>query len=372
MESDPPQTPERVQTDESLRLERKNTDALIASRREHVEDDADAVLARARSQAAELLESARDRADAALETAGTPAPVQRAVDLERLREDKSIADQHAAADATLERERLEQKRTLATLLPLERDKTDRYLLTERRRSDDALAHRDDFMGMVSHDVRNLLSGIVLTAEALVEASSSSSEEGKRAAAAAVRIQRYVARTSRLIGDLVDVVSVDAGKLRVSPEKGDVALLADEAVDAFGVLALAQGIALDRDTGGDGVDGLRPVLSARFDHDRMVQVLANLITNAVKFTPRGGRIRVRAYREADDVRLSVADNGVGIAADKLDQVFERFWQVGANDRRGLGLGLYIARCIMDAHHGRIWVESALGAGTTVHVILPATG
>jgi signal transduction histidine kinase len=103
---------------------------------------------------------------------------------------------------------------------------------------------------------------------------------------------------------------------------------------------------------------------------MLQVLANLITNAIKFTARGGAITVRGERAGDDFRLSVDDTGCGIPGNVLDAVFERFWQVGTNDRRGLGLGLYISKCIVEAHGGRIWADSRLGEGSVFHVTIPA--
>jgi signal transduction histidine kinase len=102
---------------------------------------------------------------------------------------------------------------------------------------------------------------------------------------------------------------------------------------------------------------------------MLQVLANLITNAIKFTAPGGTVTVRGQRMDDELRLSVVDNGPGIAGSMLEAVFERFWQVGKNDHRGLGLGLYISRCIVDAHGGRIWAESRPGGGSAFHFTIP---
>jgi signal transduction histidine kinase len=94
-----------------------------------------------------------------------------------------------------------------------------------------------------------------------------------------------------------------------------------------------------------------------------------VSNAVKFTPAGGRILVRGERAGSDLRLSVSDTGPGIPEQHLDAVFERFWQVTAGDGRGLGLGLYIARCIIDAHHGLIWAESPDTSGSTICLTLP---
>src|SRR4029077_12197518 len=112
-----------------------------------------------------------------------------------------------------------------------------------------------------------------------------------------------------------------------------------------------------------------LLLGKFDHDRMLQVLANLITNSIKFTPPGGRIWIRGERAGDELRLSVSDTGSGIPGNMLETIFERFWQIGKNDRRGLGLELYISRCIVDAHGGTIWAESRLGEGSSFRITLP---
>ena len=151
------------------------------------------------------------------------------VSAERAGEDEALKDERAAADESLRREREEQTRTLAALLPLEREKTDRSLLTERTRSDDAVAHRDDFMGMISHDLRDLLGGIANNAK-LLSIQASESDEGRRTVAGMARIERYVARMSRLIGDLVDVVGIEAGKLAIHPQRSDAAELITEAVE----------------------------------------------------------------------------------------------------------------------------------------------
>ena len=354
--------PERDQTDESLRTERNNSDHVMADARANVQESADAVVERAREQADAVLEAARDKADQKLDTAAPEAEERAAVARERAQEDQVLQDERVAADRRLQRERAELARTLARLLPFERETTDRYLLTERARSDDALAHRDDFMGMVSHDLRNLLSGIVMNAMLLSE-ESSDSDEGRRTVAGMKRIERYAARMKRLIGDLVDVVSIDAGKLAMQPLRGDAGALITEAVDVFAQAASGKGISL-------GSGPAAGALLADFDHERMLQVLANLVTNALKFTPRGGGVVIHVERVENVLRFSVSDTGAGIPLDMLEAVFERFCQVGKNDQRGLGLGLYISKCIIDAHGGKIWVESKLGEGSAFHFTIPA--
>ncbi len=355
--------PERDQTDESLRTERSNADDVMAERRTGLEENADELVERAREHADAVLDTARYKADEKLSGLRLGAREREVVIRERAHEDRILVAERAAADDALRREREEQARTLAALLPFEREKTDRFLLTERARSDDALAHRDDFLGMVSHDLRNLMSGIALNATLLSE-DASESDEGRRTVTGMRRIQSYVARMNRLIGDLVDVASIDAGKLAVLPDRGGAAALLAEAVDIFALAAKEKGIALESAPAA-------PPMMADFDHDRMLQVLANLIANALKFTPRGGTIVVRGEANDEELHFSVSDTGTGIPGAMLEAVFERFWQVGKNDRRGLGLGLYISKCLVDAHGGRIWAESEVGKGSTFHVTIPAS-
>jgi signal transduction histidine kinase len=344
-------TPGRQQTDESLRTERENVDKTLRARQSEAEREADLVVARARTAADTLLHAARNDADEGRSDASTVAT--------RAREDEAVSDEREAADAALVRERAASHLALAKLLPFEREKTDRFLLTERIRSDTEVSRRDDFLGIVSHDLRNLLSGIAMSATLLVERSSTS-DEGVQASAVATRIQRYTARMNRLIGDLLDVASLDAGMLSVTPSAGDLSALIDEAIEPFKGLAAAKNVSLEK-----GV-GARPQM-AQFDHDRMMQVLANLITNAIKFTAAGGKVVV-TNTSTDSNVIEVRDTGVGIPSDKLEAVFERFWQVGNQDRRGVGLGLYIAKSIMEAHGGRIWVDSKVGEGSTFSVSL----
>ena len=179
-----------------------------------------------------------------------------------------------------------------------------------------------------------------------------------------RIYRFGTRMNRLIGDLVDVASIDSGKLAMQTVQGDVASLVGEAVDALQVAVSAKGVSLE-------VQDVQEPCLADFDHDRMLQVLANLIANSIKFTPKGGSIRVQWERNVETLTFCVSDTGDGIPVAMLEAVFERFWQVGKNDRRGLGLGLYISRCIVEAHGGTIRAESSPGKGTRMFFTLPVS-
>ena len=350
--------PEREMTDASLREEREKADREITASRVAIEKDADAVIEHARDNADAVLDAAREKSDGTI-----PHVMQAAIANDREAEDKALHEERAAADRSVRREREARARLLLRLLPLEREATDQYLLTERARSDDALATRDDFLGMVSHDLRDLLNGILMSSQFLTQKLEKYGDSEQLLVETA-RIQRCGMRMNRLIGDLVDVASIDAGKLAMQAVQGDVASLVGEAVDALQVAASAKGVSLEAQ------DVQEPCL-ADFDHDRMLQVLANLIANSIKFTPKGGNIRVQWERKGETLAFCVGDTGDGIPVAMLEAVFERFWQVGKNDRRGLGLGLYISRCIVEAHGGNIRAESSPGKGTRMLFTLPVS-
>jgi signal transduction histidine kinase len=354
--------PERKQTDESLAGERTKADHALEEKIAAIEQQADGVVERAREEADEVLTAARAKADARLASPGSPAQTAAATAEERAREDQVLGDERAKADEVLRRERAASARVLARLLPLERDKTDQYLLTERARSDDALANRDDFLGMVSHDLRDLLNGIVVNA-AFIASNTSDDDKGRASLKASERVQRSAGRMARLIGDLVDIASIDAGKLAVAPTAADASALVLEAVETWAPPAASKGITLQATPRGP--------LPITVDHERIVQVLGNLITNAVKFSERGSTIVLDVEPVEGAARFSVKDSGVGIPNEKLKLIFERFWQAGGNDRRGLGLGLYISRCLVEAHGGTIWAESTPGAGSTFFFTVPAS-
>jgi len=356
------ESPERELTDVSLREEREEADREMTRNLVATEKRADAVVEHARENADAVLVAAREKADNTAE-ATAPHDIQTGIAEDREVEDSTLRDERAAADKTVRRERDAKARMLTRLLPLERDATDQYLLTERARSDDALATRDDFLAMVSHDLRDLLNGIVVSSQFLAQKLEKHSDR-EQFLLETTRIERYGARMNRLIGDLVDVASIDAGKLAMQTAQGDVASLVVEAIEALQITASTRGVSL-------AVRDVQEPCLAEFDHDRMLQVLANLISNSIKFTPKGGSIRVHCERVGESLEFCVADTGEGIPAAMLEAIFERFWQVGKNDRRGLGLGLYISRCIVEAHGGNIRAESSPGQGTRMHFTLPVS-
>lgn len=232
--------------------------------------------------------------------------------------------------------------------------------------EEALRSREDLMAIVSHDLRNPL-GVVLASSALLLKSPLPPDKQERARRQVEAIQRAGHRMNRLIRDLLDFASIQGGRLTISPKPYDVANLATEVLEVLEPLATQKSQRLER-----GLDSAEPGLSMLCDHDRMIQVFSNVVGNAIKFTADGGVISVRVARDGEMIRFSVADNGPGMSAEELANIFDRYWQAKRRNRDGIGLGLSIAKGIVDAHGGRIWAESEIGHGTTFHFTVPAAG
>jgi signal transduction histidine kinase len=213
--------------------------------------------------------------------------------------------------------------------------------------------REELLAVVAHDLRAPLGTILLTATSLIEEAALTPVERKTVERMASAVQAM----GRLLADLLDLASLDAGRLSVEPAPEDAESLVQEALEQARPLAVERGLHL--------LAG--PPLAApcglSVDRGRILQVFGNLLGNAMKFTPRGGTITVGAARLADGVELSVADTGPGIAPADLPRVFDRYWQAKRTARLGAGLGLSIARGLVEAHGGRLRVESAPGAGAT---------
>jgi len=350
---------ERQETDQSLDAERERTDEEVGKRADF-EEQADTAVEVARGRADQVLDESRRRADQLIGEGGSSAGQQRALRQERARADDTVRQERLSEDDEWMGERQARRQALAHLFVLEREQTDGRLLLERARSDAALAARDDFMSMAAHDLRTLLGTIVLNAEVQIKLATTEDEAGRRTREAAQKTRRMAAQMNRIIGDLVDVASIEANRFEVTPADLDAEALIREAVEAFKPTAAAKGIALDTTPA--------PVSPVRGDHGRTFQVLANLLSNAIKWTAPGGAVSVRAVSTGGEVRFSVADTGAGIPSDQVDSIFERFWQVDKS-HRGLGLGLFISRCIVEAQGGRIWTESELGKGSTFSFTLP---
>jgi signal transduction histidine kinase len=235
-------------------------------------------------------------------------------------------------------------------------------VASRQQAEAASQAREDILAVVSHDLRNPLNAILMSATSL-RSLQLSDRLAQRVRTSAERIERAAERMARLIGDLVDFASIQSGQLAIQKTATPVSEILDATFEMFAGPAEERGLALARHIAGEPA-------AVDCDRDRIVQVLANLLSNAVKVTAPGGRVTMGVeVRDAETV-FFVRDTGPGIGADELAQVFERYWRSKKVAYKGSGLGLTIAKGIIDVHRGRIWVESALGAGCTFYFSLPA--
>lgn len=225
-----------------------------------------------------------------------------------------------------------------------------------RLAEDALAARDELLGIVAHDLRSPLTAIALKAGMLVPLA-----DDARIQHAASSIEKIALRMEHLIQSLLDAAAISEDELQLAQTTVPVDALVRETLDTMEVQAEAKGVALH------WRQGVPLVVVA--DRERTIQVLVNLIDNAIKFTPRGGAISLAAEALDGEVAISVSDTGSGIEPDQLAHVFDRFWKARSGGKRGAGLGLFIARALVDAQGGRIWAESEPGAGSRFTFTLP---
>ena len=221
----------------------------------------------------------------------------------------------------------------------------------------ALRQRDRVLALVSHDLKSPLTAILLAVtslEAHVDAGA------PRSSAALIR--RAAERMERLIRDLLDLSALDAGKLSLVHREIDARVLLRDVAEAFASAAHERSVALI-------LEAPERPLSLRCDPDRMLQVLSNLVSNALAATPARGAITLRATPRGDAVEFTVADTGKGIAADELPHLFERFRRGRSSAYSGTGLGLAISRALVDAHGGHLSAQSVLGRGTVFTVAMP---
>ena len=234
---------------------------------------------------------------------------------------------------------------------------ERQVVREQR----AVRARDDLVAVVSHDLKNPLHLISIQAALVLRVLTPDDPTSRRTRAGLERIQRAVERMSSLIHDLLDLAKIEAGRFQVQRSPEDVRDMMEEALLILRPLAEAKRIDLAHEVLG------APMIRA--DRQRIYQVLSNLIGNAVKFTPEGGRIVVWVGTRESAVVVTVTDSGPGVASEQIPHLFDRYWQARRDARDGSGLGLFIAKGIVEAHGGRMWAESPPGSGATFGFTLP---
>jgi signal transduction histidine kinase len=385
---------ERSRTDKSLTAERSATDRSMSRRREGTQRTADVACRKIRDEADQRLRTDRRAADAERARRSSVKPISRELETERRRAseflrrerqraDRSLARQRRHTDSALHEERRESRETETGLFTRERGRTDRDLGEERIRTDDAfrvaerrvsqaatgrdkatasVLLRDEFLAILSHDLRTPLSVIAINAARLGRLVPAG-ENAEQLRKMSFQIEGAAKRIERMAGDLLDAERMALQTLRFPTKPGDLRDVAREAVDMMAPLVLEQGVSLEATLPESPVE-------ASFDRDRILQVFSNLLGNAVKFTPKGGEVRL-GIEKSDRLRVTVSDTGPGIPADQHDRVFRRFTQIRAAPG-GVGLGLYIARRIVEAHGGEIGVNSRPGRGSTFFFTLPDAG
>ena len=223
----------------------------------------------------------------------------------------------------------------------------------------AVADRDDLLGFVSHDLRNPLNAI-LSAVAL--AKDTRTERRKPGRQWQDTVERAAVQMRQLLDNLVDSSSIQGGRFALHQELRSLQAIAEAAMSTAQPIADDKGVDLEIQLSPD-----IPVV--RVDPRQFLRVLSNLLVNALKFTPAGGKVVLHGKATPSEVIVSVSDSGPGMSENDIHNVFTKFWQALPGDSRGTGLGLSISQGIVEAHGGRIWVESVPGTGTTFHVALP---
>ena len=360
------------ETDQRVKGDRQEVDNAKAQHRTETDNEMDVVLREAGSDSAQK-NSIRQGEDA----------VENRLHEQRQSDDEAVGTERTLMDAAIREERVQKDILLNKSLSKERGETDENLSRERQGTDsqaqrhsELLAHeqslhsqtkadlttRDEFLAIVSHDLRNPIGTIVSFANLLLRDSSSAQIDAQTKKWVEV-INRNAKTSLRLIGDILDMERFAEGKLELQVAQFDIQDLIEESVESFSRVAAENHILL------------RALPSANIsavgvcDRDRIAQVLSNLIGNALKFTPSGGSVTLRVQQTEDELNVSVSDTGPGIPIEQQRRIFDRFAQITNKDRRGLGLGLYISKMLIEAHQGQLRVVSTPGAGSNFSFTLP---
>jgi two-component system phosphate regulon sensor histidine kinase PhoR len=230
-------------------------------------------------------------------------------------------------------------------------------LTQLRRLETV---RRDFISNVSHELRTPLASLKALAETLQEGAL---EDPPAASRFILRMETEIDNLTQLVNELLELSRIESGKLSLSFHRIQPCELLKPALERMSLQAERAGLELSLEC----PDELPPVFA---DPNRISQVMINLVHNAIKFTPPGGRITVSAYQDINNIVFFVRDTGVGIARKDLGRIFERFYKADqARTGGGTGLGLSIARHMIESHGGYIWAESENGVGSTFYFSLP---
>lgn len=225
--------------------------------------------------------------------------------------------------------------------------------------------KQDFVSNVTHELRSPLTSLRGYVEFLLRGSAGSLNDEQRESL--IVVKNNAVRLSRFIDNLLDVAKIEAGKLEIHPEPVSLRDVGQEMIVVFRPQTEEKNLSLLNEIPAD-------LSRAWVDGDRLLEIMTNLVSNAFKFTPDGGRVTMKAAEEGDMLHVTVTDTGLGIAPQHLRTVFNKFEQVKptkglVRKTRGTGLGLTIVKGFVEAHGGRVWIDSEVNRGTTVHFTLP---
>ncbi|HET9241545.1 MAG TPA: ATP-binding protein [Oligoflexus sp.] len=375
----------RERTDQSLSAERAKTDQSLLEAKKRLERHADESVSTSREEADETRTQIRVEGDNSRKidrTVSGASQVDEQLLEERQRIDSALDRERCQMDQVLERERSQKQRVENELLQEERTETDQDLNSERKWTDNeylraanihsdemkghlatraALTSRQELLAIVSHDLKNPLASISMAVDLMKSAEHDGTADEIRNEYMDL-IGRNAHEALRLISDILDMERMAAGKVTLQVERHDFNDIIQYSFRTFEHQATDKKLSLHRNCSNTNALVI-------CDQDRISQVLANLISNALKFTPKGGHVSLSVECRAEEVQVSVSDTGPGIPEDMQEKIFERFWQIAEQNRSGLGIGLYISKMIVEAHRGRIWVDSRLGQGSTFSFTLP---
>ncbi len=382
---------ERTKTDKSLKSERDQTDVVLDDAATSIEQKVDKAIHENRTSADD--ERERHHVDAdnlkdgeqTQKMASEAAPQDESVAKERAQSDSARIRERRREDELRQKERAQKSLAAEAHLDSERKVTDSDLLEERSITDSEsnehadllsgeqashqssrgdLASRNLFLGMVSHDLKNPLGAIAMSAGLIRRSIKDNKVDAKNVLRLTEMIERNAAAMDRILTHLLDAERIAHSKLNITLGQHEVGRLLRGCKDLFTLVANSKSLSISftSDNEGDSVN---------CDYDRILQVLSNLIGNAIKFTPKGGIIKVVAQKRDSVVEFSVSDNGPGVPAEAKTRIFDQFSQLQSKDRSGLGLGLHISKWIVEAHGGHISISSEVGKGSTFSFTLPTS-
>jgi signal transduction histidine kinase len=352
---------ERHQTNKDLSVERSKTNQTVLELQRQVGARADT-----------LIEKTREIEDQKTEEKAS-APLEKQLEVHedsRERERKRV-------DKVIEGERAQIRREVKEIFKEERTATDASLVREREKTDEILDHasleieskqkalnlREYVLAMVSHDLKNPIESVLLSAQLLKDGSYETVGDLQRVVDI---IGRSASTMNSIVDRLQQAIQFQSGTLAVHLNKQDVRPIVSDCVEMERPIALKKRLKLEFSSEDHGHSGS---FHLEVDRTLLMQALSNLIGNAIKFTPEGGTVKVKAISNSKAVEIQVADTGPGIPDEDKRTVFQRFSQLEPGDRRGLGLGLYITQKVVSAHHGKIEVRDNEPSGSVFAIELP---